>query len=238
METASTGLPEPEIAADLLPISAKGRQEMAMPPIQGIKQETAGLAYRLQKQCVQALSLVSESRDSYLSSHQRRVAHLAQNLAIRLGLAQPRVEGLYFAGLLHDIGKIGVPGEILCKTTKLNSDEMGIVRRHCESGYNMLKDIEFSWPIALAALQHHERVDGSGYPQGLDGDEILLESKIVAVADVVEAIASARPYRPSKGIAFALNEITSNSGVLFDSAVVGACLALFSEGYRLKSVSK
>jgi putative two-component system response regulator len=205
---------------------------------QETKPVTAGLIYRLQKQCVQALSLVSESRDSYTFLHQQRVAHLAKNIALCLNFSHEDAEGLYFAGLLHDIGKIAVPGEILCKTSKLNSDEMGIVKRHCESGYKVLKNIEFSWPIALAALQHHERLNGSGYPQGLDGDDILLEAKIVAVADVVEAIASARPYRPPKGIAFALNEITTNSGTLFDPEVVGACLALFSAGYRLKPVGK
>jgi len=193
---------------------------------------------RIQTQAIQALARVSETRDLYTFSHQRRVAYLAKHIASQMLLYPDQVEGIYFAGLLHDIGKIGVPGEILCKTSKLNIDEVRLVRRHCEIGYHILKDIEFTWPIALAALQHHERLDGSGYPQSLTAKDIILEAKIVAIADVVEAMASARPYRPMMGVAYALNEIVSKQGTVYEKAVVAACVDLFSAGFRLNSVDK
>ena len=198
---------------------------------------SSGLIDRLQRQMIKAMTRVAEARDLYLYSHQSRVAVLAKSIAERLGATEDQVEGVYYAGLLHDIGKICIPSEILCKTAKLNADEIGIVRRHSESGYEILKDIEFTWPIAAVVRQHHERINGSGYPLGLAGGEIHYAARIVAVADVVEAMASARPYRPPLGAAFALNEISTNSGVLYDPDVVAACLALFNTGFTFQLTS-
>jgi HD-GYP domain-containing protein (c-di-GMP phosphodiesterase class II) len=132
-------------------------------------------------------------------------------------------------GLLHDIGKVAVPAEILSKPGKLSEVEFNLIKAHPQAGYDILKDIEFPWPIALAVLQHHERMDGSGYPQGLTGPDIILEARILAVADVVEAIASHRPYRPALGIDMALDEIVRNQGTLYDPGVVDACARVFTE---------
>ena len=138
------------------------------------------------------------------------------------------------ASMIHDIGKIAVPAEILSKPTKLTDLEFDLIKTHSQSGYDILKDIEFPWPLADFVLQHHERMNGSGYPQGLKGDDILLEARIMAVADVVEAIASYRPYRPALGIDLALKEISGNKGILYDADAVDACLKLFQEkGYTL-----
>jgi PAS domain S-box-containing protein/putative nucleotidyltransferase with HDIG domain len=176
-----------------------------------------------------ALSLALEQRDAYTAGHQEQVSILACAIARKMGLDDDRIQGLYFAGMVHDIGKIAVPAEILAKPTKLTPIELGLIRQHAQTGYDILKDIDFPWPIADIVYQHHERINGSGYPQGLTEDKILLESKILAVADVVEAMTSHRPYRPGLGIEVALQEIEMNKGVLYDKTASEICLHLFRE---------
>ncbi len=176
-----------------------------------------------------ALSAAVESRDPYTAGHQRRVTQLACAIAREMGLPEEQIEGLKIAGLLHDIGKISIPSEILSKPAKLNEIEFELMKSHPSVGYEILKKIDFPWPVAEIVLQHHERLNGSGYPQGLKGDDILLEARILGVADVVEAMSSHRPYRPALGIDKALEEISKNKGILYDPQVVEACLKLFSE---------
>jgi PAS domain S-box-containing protein len=184
---------------------------------------------------IQALNRLVEMRDPYTAGHQRRVSDLARALAIEIGLSREQIDGIRMAGQIHDIGKISVPAEILTKPGRLNDMEFGIIKSHVQSGFDILKTIEFPWPIAQIVLQHHERIDGSGYPQGLLGEKILVEAKILGVADVVEAMVSHRPYRSALGIDRALEEISKNKGILYDQEVVDACLRLFHEkGYRLK----
>ncbi len=181
---------------------------------------------------VQAMALVVETRDPYTAGHQRRVADLARSIATEMGLSQERIDGIRTASSIHDIGKISVPTEILSKPTRLSETEFSLIKMHPRSGYDILKDIEFPWPVARMVLEHHERMDGSGYPSGLRGEDILLESRIIAVADVVEAIASHRPYRASLGADAALDEIATGRGTTFDPEAVDACLRLFREkGY-------
>jgi putative nucleotidyltransferase with HDIG domain len=177
---------------------------------------------------VHAVSLVVESRDPYTASHQRRVAELAKTLAAEIGLSEWQQTGVYIAGLLHDIGKVVVPFEILSKPGKITQDEFSIIKNHPRIGYEILRKIEFPWPVTLAILQHHERLDGSGYPASLAGEEIIIEARILGVADVVEAMSSHRPYRPSIGLQFALAEISKESGTLYDAGVVRACMNLLN----------
>jgi putative nucleotidyltransferase with HDIG domain len=173
-------------------------------------------------------------RDPYTAGHQARVTRLACAIAKETGLPDERIQGLNVAGTLHDLGKMYVPAEILSKPTRLTESEMMIIKAHPQAAYDILKGIEFPWPVAQIVLQHHERRDGSGYPQGLSGDDILLEARILAVADVVEAMASHRPYRPAHGIDKALEEISQNRDLLYDAGVVDACLKLFREkGFEL-----
>jgi PAS domain S-box-containing protein len=184
---------------------------------------------------VQAITVTVETRDPYTAGHQRRVADVARAIATEMNLSVNQIEGILMAAAIHDLGKISVPAEILSKPTKLTKLEFDLIKTHSQSGYDILKDIDFPWPVARAVLEHHERVNGSGYPNGLTGDNILLESRIMAVADVVESMASHRPYRPSLGIDAALNEISKNKGVLYDLEVSDACLRLFREkGFQLE----
>ncbi|MCX5835679.1 MAG: PAS domain S-box protein [Deltaproteobacteria bacterium] len=184
---------------------------------------------------VKAIALVVETRDPYTAGHQKRVVDLARAIAQEMGLSADRVDGIRMAGVIHDIGKIAVPAEILSKPTKLREVEFSLIKIHPEAGYEILKEIESPGAVDQIIFQHHERVDGSGYPQGLCGEEILLEARILAVADVVEAIASHRPYRPSLGIEKAIEEISKNKGIYYDSNVVDACLKLFHEkGYKME----
>ena len=178
---------------------------------------------------VQSIALTLEMKDPYTSGHQHRVADLARAIATEMGLSTDRQDFIHTASAIHDIGKISIPSAILSKPTTLTDLEFRLIKTHSQSGYDILKDIEFSWPVADVVLQHHERMNGSGYPQGLKGDDISLEARILAVADVVEAIAFHRPYRPSLGIAFALEEISRNKGILYDADAVDACLKLFQE---------
>jgi PAS domain S-box-containing protein len=172
---------------------------------------------------------MSELRDPYTAGHERRVGEIAAAIGTELGLEERRVEGLRVAGFLHDVGKITIPAEILSKPGKLSAIEHHLIQVHPQAGYDVLKGVEFPWPVAEVALQHHERMDGKGYPQGIKGDMICLEARIIAVSDVVEAMASHRPYRPGLGLDKALAEIESGSGSSFDPVVVGACLKLFRE---------
>ncbi len=182
---------------------------------------------------IQAMALTVESKDPYTAGHQQRVSALARSIAQEMGLPKDQVEAIRMAGLVHDLGKISVPAEILSKPTKLSDIEFSLIKGHSQTSYDILKDIEFPWPIAEIALQHHERLDGSGYPSSLKGDQILIEAQILMVADVVEAIASHRPYRPALGIEVALDEISKNKGKLYSTAAVDACLRLFTEkGYK------
>lgn len=178
---------------------------------------------------VAALAITSEKRDPYTAGHQQRVAQLAHAISLRLGLPEEQREAVRVAALLHDIGKIYIPAEILAKPTRLTNMEMGMMKTHSEVGRDILKNVSFPWPVAQIVLQHHERVDGSGYPHGLAGEDILLEARVVAVADVVEAMSSHRPYRPALGLSMALAEIEDNAGQLYENDIVAACLKLFNQ---------
>jgi PAS domain S-box-containing protein len=184
---------------------------------------------------IQVLVVAVEMKDPYTAGHQRRMTDLARTMATEMGLPPEKIEGLRLAGVIHDIGKITLPTEILSKPTKLSDIELSLIREHARLGYEILKDVESPWPLAEIVLQHHERMDGSGYPRGLKGEEILIEARILAVADVVEAMASHRPYRPALGIGAALEEIEKNRGLLYDSHVVDTCLRVFREkGYQIE----
>ena len=178
---------------------------------------------------VSALATTVETRDPFTAGHQGRVAQLACAIGEEMAVAPDLIDGLRIMGFLHDIGKIAVPAEILCKPGTLNEFEFQIIKTHPLMGYEILKEIEFPCQVAQAVLQHHERLDGSGYPNGLSGQDILLEAKILAVADVSEAMASHRPYRPALGLEKAFEEISLNQGVLYDPEVVKSCLSLFKE---------
>ncbi|MGD0278564.1 MAG: PAS domain S-box protein [Smithella sp.] len=184
---------------------------------------------------IQVLVSALEAKDPYTSGHQSRSADVACAIAREMGLSEEIIEGISMAGTIHDIGKLSIPGEILTKPSKLTDLEFSLVKEHSRSGYEMLKEVESPWALAEIVHQHHERMNGTGYPRQLKGDEIRLEARILAVADVVEAMASHRPYRPSLGIKAAIEEIEKNRGVLYDADVVDACLRLFREkGYQLK----
>ncbi len=183
---------------------------------------------------VDVVSHMVEVRDPYTAGHEHRVGEIAAAIAAAMGHDEDTQHGLRIAGSLHDVGKIQVPSELLTKPTRLSENEFNLVKEHAQAGYEILKGIEFPWPVAEVARQHHERIDGSGYPRGLKGDEILLEARIIAVADVVEAMASHRPYRAGLGIDAALAEIERGAGTLYDLGVAAACVKLFREdGYKL-----
>ncbi|MEI8174027.1 MAG: PAS domain S-box protein [Deltaproteobacteria bacterium] len=184
---------------------------------------------------IQVMVSAVEVRDPYTSGHQIRSADLARAIAMEMGLPQEKIDGIRMAGSIHDIGKLSIPAEILSKPTKLSEIEFSLIKEHAGKGFEMLKDVESPWPLAEIVYQHHERMDGSGYPRGLEGEEILIEARIMAVADVVEAMASHRPYRPGLGIDAALEEIEKNRGTFYDNAVADACLRLFREkGFQLE----
>ncbi|MFA7097437.1 MAG: HD-GYP domain-containing protein, partial [Gammaproteobacteria bacterium] len=178
---------------------------------------------------IQAVATTIEKRDPYTAGHQHRVALLSRAIALELGLPETQAHGIYLAGMIHDIGKIYVPADILSRPGKLIAEEFDLLKSHARVGYDILKDVDLPWPVAQIILQHHERCDGTGYPSGLGADQILLEAKILAVADVVEAMASHRPYRPALGLEAALEEIEKNRGILYDTAAADACLRLFRE---------
>ncbi len=178
---------------------------------------------------IQAMAATVEMRDPYTASHQRRVTNLATAIAHEMKLPEDEISGLRLAGLIHDIGKTRVPAEILTNPYVLSEAEFSIIKMHPLVGYDILKNIGFPWPIAQIVQQHHERLDGSGYPSGVSGDDISSEAKILAVADVVEAMSSHRPYRPALGLDRALAEISENKGILYDADAVDACLKLCNE---------
>lgn len=186
---------------------------------------------------IRAMSVVVELRDPYTAGHQKRVACLARRIAQDMGLDRGQVLGTYYAGFLHDLGKIGVPSDILNSPGLLCSTAKNLIDQHVENGYGILKEIVFPWPVAEIVRQHHEKLDGSGYPRGLSGEAISIEARIICVADVVEAMATRRPYRRALGVEMALDEIEKWSGILYDPAVVGVCTNLFREkGYTLESM--
>jgi response regulator RpfG family c-di-GMP phosphodiesterase len=178
---------------------------------------------------IQAMARTVESRDPYTAGHQHRVADLAVAIAIEMNISKDQIEGIRMAGMIHDLGKISMPAEILSKPGQLTEIEFDLIKAHPQVGYDILNEIEFPWPIAQIVLQHHEKMNGSGYPQGLSGEDIILEARIMCVADVVEAMASHQPYRSTLGIDKALQEISQNKGILYDTEVVNACLRLFKE---------
>jgi len=188
---------------------------------------------------VQAIALAVEMRDPYTSGHQNRVADLASAIARKIGLSGDRVYGLQMASVIHDLGKLTIPGEILCKPGRLSGPEYAMIQTHVQSGYDILKKIDFPWPLAEIVLQHHERMDGSGYPKGLAGDAIMMEARILSVSDVFETIGSHRPYRPSLGLKKAMGELTGNSGTLYDPDVVSACQGLVEgDHFHFKSTKE
>ena len=178
---------------------------------------------------IQAMAATVEVRDPYTAGHQQRVANLSRAIAQEMGFPRFQIEGIYLAAIIHDIGKTAIPSEILSNPGQLTDIEYKMIQCHSQVGYDILKGIKFTWPIAQIVLQHHERMDGSGYPQGISGEEILIEARILGVADAVEAMAAHRPYRPGLGIDVALEEISKNRGILYDPEVVDVCLKLFKE---------
>jgi PAS domain S-box-containing protein/putative nucleotidyltransferase with HDIG domain len=185
---------------------------------------------------VSTMSKIMELRDPYTAGHQSRVAEIACLIAKEMGWGAERIKGLRMAGLVHDIGKIAIPAEILVKPSKLSKFEEMLMEEHPGHGYELLKDIQFPWPIADFVRQHHERIDGSGYPLGLKGENISPEAKILGVADTIEAMSTHRPYRPALGLPVALAEITSEAGIKFDVEVVNAAIKLFFGKEKLDEI--
>jgi len=216
--------------AELTKLNKKLRKEVEERKL--VEEELSKSNVRLQRnleEIVQAMSLTLEERDPYTVGHQRRTTMLAMAIADKMNLSQDEKKGLQLASLIHDMGKISVPGEILSKPGPLHDVELLLIKRHPKVAYDILKQIDFPWPVDKIVLQHHEKYDGSGYPQKLAGKEIMLEARILCVADVVETIGSHRPYRPSMGNDTALQEIRDNRGVLYDPDVVDACISVFED---------
>ena len=198
--------------------------------VRAARDEDANKLERALENTIQAIATTIDARDPYTAGHQRRVAQLAAALAREMGMSEQRIVGVMRGAEIHDIGKIYIPSEILSRSGRLSAPEFGLIKIHPQVGYDIVKDIDFPWPVAAMILQHHERLDGSGYPHGLTGDEqIIAEARILAVADVVDAMVSHRPYRPALGLDAALAEIQKNRGILYESEVVDACQCLFRE---------
>ncbi|MHB8093821.1 MAG: HD-GYP domain-containing protein [Candidatus Aminicenantales bacterium] len=205
----------------------KNTQEHLKDTLAKLRTALGGIIYVVQE--------IVEKRDPYTAGHQSRVADLARAIAGEMNLSEDQIDAVRMAGIIHDIGKIAVPAEILSKPGKLNESEFSLIKEHSKAGYEILKKADLPWPIADIILQHHERLDGSGYPQGLKGNQIVLEARILAIADVVEAMASHRPYRAALGIDRALEEISEKRGLLYDPTASDACSRIFKEkGYQLK----
>jgi len=236
MPIVRSGEPTRYITARNIPLSHEGIMVSLVWDVSDAKRSRDALEEHVQilektmMGTVDVATTISLMRDPYTAGHERRVASIAEVIATHMQLDSKRIQGIRIGAHLHDVGKVVVPVEILSKPGKLTAAEMQIIRSHAEAGYDVLKGVDFPWPIAEIARSHHERLDGSGYPRGLKGDEIIPEARIVAVADVVEAMASHRPYRPGLGIDKALAEIQRGSGLWYDSLVVDACLSLFRTG--------
>ncbi len=203
------------------------------------EQEREQHAINIKKTLMQAILAVSriiEIRDPYTAGHQRRVAHLAAAMAKALKFPEERIDGVYLGALIHDIGKIAVPSEILARPGKLLDEDINYLKIHCQKGYEILEPVNFPWPVAEIALQHHEHIDGSGYPHGLQDGEILLESRIICVADVVESLTAHRPYRPAYTLEKSLKFISKRAGKCYDRQIVAACIALFKKGYSIDAI--
>jgi putative nucleotidyltransferase with HDIG domain/PAS domain S-box-containing protein len=194
-----------------------------------IREQEATLV-TLTEAAVDAIAAAAEARDPYTAGHQQRVAELSVAIARELSIGEDDIDGIRMAARIHDIGKLSTPSEILTKPGALRPSELALVREHAQTGYDIIRGIAFPWPVADMILQHHERLDGTGYPNGLHGDEIMLGARIIAVADVVEAMSSHRPYRPSRGLDVALNVIADDRGHQYDPDVVRVCLRLFRGG--------
>lgn len=191
---------------------------------------------RILEASIQAMGKATEIKDPYTAGHQKRVGLLSYEIAKKMELTEDQCEGVRLAGAIHDIGKIYIPAEILSKPGILNENELCIIKSHTEVGFDILKTIDFPWPIAKIVLQHHERINGSGYPKGLKGDDITIEAKIIGVADVVEAMASHRPYRPALGIKEAIAEIKKNKSILYDPKIVDICIKIITSINNLNLV--
>ncbi len=198
--------------------------------LEQVVQDKTGEIKAMLQGIISSMALMVEIRDPYTSGHQQRVAQLACAIAGQMGLTKERIEGLRIAALLHDVGKIRIPVSILNRTGQLLNAELEVIKVHPQISFEILKNIPFPWPCARMVLEHHERLDGTGYPRGLRGDALLLESRILSVADVTEAKSSFRPYRPAQGIEAALDELRQQRGILYDSDAVDACLALYATG--------
>lgn len=204
--------------------------------IKAAEAERIHYAEDIKRALVQTLLAVSktvEIRDAYTAGHQRRVAHLAASIAKQMGLEDEKTEGIFLGALIHDIGKIAVPAEVLSRPGTLQAEDINYLKIHCHKGYEILKPVDFPWPIAEMALQHHEHMDGSGYPQGLKKGEILLEARIVCVADIIDAMTSHRPYRPAVSLDEAIGALSKGAGIWYDVDVVNACTELFNNGYQV-----
>lgn len=188
------------------------------------------------KATIEAMSRTMEWRDPYTAGHQKRVALISAAIAKKLGLYNEQIEALYMAAMVHDLGKVAVPAEILTKPSRLTDLEMKMVQGHAESGYQILKDIPFPYPIAEMVYQHHERLDGSGYPRALKDEAICLEARILAVADTIEAMATHRPYRPGRGLDLAIKEVMSEAGSKLDQGIANAAFELYSDGKTLHDI--
>ena len=200
-------------------------------PLQEVQKKLNNIIYAI----IKTIAKIMDTRDPYTAGHQKRVTQLAFAISREMKLSSEKIESVRIASQIHDIGKIGIPSEILTKPSVLDSVEFSFMKKHPEIGYNILKGIAFPYPIAQIVLQHHERIDGSGYPDGLKGEEILFEAKIIAVADVVEAMSSHRPYREALGIDVALEEIEKNKGTLYEPEIVDVCIKLFREkGFKFR----
>jgi putative nucleotidyltransferase with HDIG domain len=202
------------------------------------KQKTQERLADALKATIEAMARTMEWRDPYTAGHQKRVASISTAIARKMGWDDNAVQALYMAAMVHDIGKVAVPSEILTKPTRLTDLEMQMVQGHVESGYQILKDIPFPWPIADMVRQHHERLDGSGYPHGLKGDQICPEARILAVADTIEAMATHRPYRAARGLSAAMDEVRSEAGEKLDTKVVDAAFELMDANNTLQKLTE
>jgi HD-GYP domain-containing protein (c-di-GMP phosphodiesterase class II) len=228
---------QPHIACVLATDLTEQKQIEEMVAAKKVALSNLQASNRLQKSLedsIRAIASTVESRDKYTAGHMARVGMISLAMAKFMKLPEEDIHGIELASVVHDVGKIAIPVEILVQPGKLSKIEYLLVQTHVEAGYDILKNIEFPWPIAEMVLQHHERMDGSGYPRGLKGDEILMGARIIAIADVVEAMATNRPYRAVLGLDAALEEIKQGRGKLYDALAVDACVALFeNEGFSL-----